>query len=42
MITFDDSAGVYEVWSDSTASEYLGCADTYEEACEILRKHGVR
>jgi len=32
MITYDDTAAVYEAWTNADCSEYLGCFDTYTEA----------
>lgn len=32
MVTFDDTAQVYEAWTDAECSEYLGAFDTYAEA----------
>ena len=32
MVKFDDQAGVYEAYSDSEGTEWLGAFDTFAEA----------
>ena len=32
MVKFDDQAGVYEAYSDSNGTEWLGAFDTFAEA----------
>lgn len=33
--TWDESAGVYELWSDPDCQNYIGCADTRKEALAV-------
>ena len=33
--TWDDSAQVYELWSDPDCQGYIGCADTRKEALAV-------
>ena len=35
--TWDDSAGVYELWASDACDDYIGCADTRAEAQAIAR-----
>ena len=38
FVTYDDTAGVYELWADDTCAEHLGNYDTSREAHEAGRK----
>ena len=38
-ITWDSGAEVYELFASDECGDYLGCADTIEEARAIARDH---
>lgn len=38
MVTYDDTANVYEAWADKDCAEYLGSFSTYAEARAAVEK----
>lgn len=38
MVTYDDTAEVYEAWTDADCSTYLGSFATYAEARRAVEK----
>jgi hypothetical protein len=41
MVTYDETAAVYEAWADTGCREYLGCFDTYAVAREAVAATGA-
>lgn len=35
--TFDDTAGVYELWASVACDDYIGCADDMADALKVAR-----
>lgn len=38
MVTYDDTAAVYEAWADKDCSKYLGSFDSYAAARAAVNK----